>query len=129
MTLKRDDSAAIAPTGSRSTVDQPKEKSDDGPHGLVHAEDELLAPGQTNWVRVGEHTALRAEVPARRGGPRIVGGFDLVGTVVFALAGLVGMLLGWSLWVVLAAVGAAVWFSTRVALRARPSNRVSSRRR
>lgn len=98
-------------------------------HGLVHAEDELLAPGQTTWVRVGEHTALRAEVPARRGGPRIVGGFDLVGTVVFALAGLVGMLLGWSLWVVLAAVGAAVWFSTRVALRARPSNRVSSRRR
>ena len=98
-------------------------------HGLVHAEDELLAPGQTTWVRVGEHTALRAEVPARRGGPRIVGGFDLVGTVVFALAGLVGMLLGWSLWVILAAVGAAVWFSTRVALRARPSNRVSSRRR
>jgi len=102
-------------------------------HGLVHAEDELLAPGQTTWVRVGEHSALRAEVPAvRRSRPRMPGGVDLVGTVVFGLLGLLGMLLGWSLWVVTAAVGAAVWFSTRIAVRVsrvRSGNRVDSRRR
>jgi hypothetical protein len=99
-------------------------------HGLVHGEDEVLSPGQTTWVRVAEHTALRAEIPtARDRRPRIPGGFDLVGTVVFALVGLLGMLLGWSIWVVYAAVGAAVWFSTRVALGVRSSNRVKSRRR
>ncbi|HSP19910.1 MAG TPA: hypothetical protein VLQ79_10360 [Myxococcaceae bacterium] len=102
-------------------------------HGLVHAEDELLAPGQTAWARVGDHAALRAEVPATRARrSSTVGRFDLAGTVVFALVGLLGMLLGWSAWVVYGAVGTAVWFSTRLALRAtrvRSANRVDSRRR
>lgn len=102
-------------------------------HGLVHGEDEVLGPGQTTWVRVGEHTALRAEVPAtRRKGSPTAGRLDLVGTVVFALVGLMGIFLGWSIWVVYAAVGTAVWFSTRLALRVsrvRSSNRVDSRRR
>jgi len=99
-------------------------------HGLVHAEDEVLSPGQSSWVRVSEHTALRGEIPAaRENRPRIPGGFDLVGTVLFAAVGLVGILIGWSIWVVYAAVGAAVWFSTRVALRVRSTNRVKSRRR
>lgn len=101
-------------------------------HGLVHAEDELLSPGQTAWVRVGEHTALRAEVPATRAKPSSAGRLELVGTVVFALVGLVGIVLGWSIWVVYAAVGTAVWFSTRLALRStrvRRANRVDSRRR
>ncbi|HZW87455.1 MAG TPA: hypothetical protein VFF12_00125 [Myxococcaceae bacterium] len=99
-------------------------------HGLVHGEDEILSPGQESWVRVSEHTALRTEIPtARQNRPRIPGGFDLVGTVVFALTGLVGIFLGWSAWVVYAAVGAAVWFSTRVALGVHAANRVKSRRR
>lgn len=102
-------------------------------HGLVHGEDELLAPGETVWVRVSEHPALGTEVPAGRPrGPRIAGGLDLAGTVLFALVGLLGILIGWSVWVVYAAVGAAVWFSSRLALRAsraRSSNRVDSRRR
>lgn len=102
-------------------------------HGLVHAEDEVLGPGQTSWIRVGEHTALRAEVPRTRGKRSpMPGRLDLVGTVVFALVGLVGILLGWSAWVVYAAVGTAVWFSSRIVLRGsrlRSSNRVESRRR
>ena len=102
-------------------------------HGLVDGDDELLVPGQTTWVRVGEHTALRAEVPAARAKRSSTAGrLDLVGTIVFALVGLVGIVLGWSIWVVYAAVGTAVWFSTRLALRStrvRSANRVDSRRR
>jgi len=101
-------------------------------HGLVHAEDEVLAPGQTTWVRVGDHTALRSEVPAPRRGLRIAGGVELIGAVVCGVAGLVGIFRGWNLWMVGAAVAAAVWFSTRVAFggsRVRPPDRVSSRRR
>jgi len=31
-------------------------------HGLVEGDDELLVPGQTTWVRVADHSALRAHV-------------------------------------------------------------------
>jgi len=82
-------------------------------HGLVEGDDELLVPGQTTWVRVADHSALRAHV--RPG------------------AGLrPGSLSHWSYWVVAGALVVAVWLSTRLALRAarvRSGNRVDSRRR
>ena len=31
-------------------------------HGLVDGEDEVLVPGQTTWVRVSDHSALKAHV-------------------------------------------------------------------
>ena len=39
-------------------------------HGLVDGEDEVLMPGQTKWVRVADHSALKAHVARRRGSGR-----------------------------------------------------------
>ncbi|HUM12943.1 MAG TPA: hypothetical protein VLT82_18485 [Myxococcaceae bacterium] len=103
-------------------------------HGLVGGEDELLVPGQTTWVRVAEHSALKAHVrPAaglRPGG--VLGGLELGATLASALVAVTGIFSGWSYWVVGGALLVAVWLSTRLALRAarvRSSNRVDSRRR
>lgn len=103
-------------------------------HGLVEGEDELLAPGQTTWVRVADHSALKAHVrPARALRPgSVLGGFELGATLASALVAITGIFSGWSYWVVGGALLAAVWLSTRLALRAtrvRSSNRVDSRRR
>lgn len=103
-------------------------------HGLVGGEDELLAPGQTTWVRVAEHTALKAQVRSGKGlrPGSILGGLELGVTLASALVAVTGILAGWSYWVVGAALLVAVWLSTRMALRAarvRSSNRVDSRRR
>ena len=103
-------------------------------HGLVEAEDEVLAPGQTEWVRVTDHTALKGHIRpaagARRGG--VLGGLELGATLASALVAVTGILSGWSYWVVGGAAVVAVWLSTRMAMRAgrvRSSNRVDSRRR
>jgi hypothetical protein len=72
-------------------------------NGLVDGHDELLTPGQTTWVRVADHSALKAHVRPASG---IRPGS--------------------------AAVLVAVWLSTRLALRStrvRKDNRVDSRRR
>jgi hypothetical protein len=103
-------------------------------HGLVHGEDELLSPGQTGWVRVAEHTALRAHVrtaSSLRPGS-ILGGLELGATLASALVAVTGILSHWSYWVVGGAAVIAAWLSTRLALRAargRSANRVDSRRR
>jgi len=103
-------------------------------HGLVGGEDELLAPGQTSWVRVSEHSALRSQVQPR-GGLRpgsARSGLELGATVTAALVAVVAILGGWSYWVVGAALVVAVWLSTRLALgaaRRRGANGVDSRRR
>jgi len=103
-------------------------------HGLVRGEDELLVPGQTTWIRVAEHSALRAQVKPsgglRPGG--VLGGLELGATLASALVAVTGIFSGWSYWVVGGALLVAVWLSTRLALRAtrvRSSNRVDSRRR
>ncbi|MGZ6134183.1 MAG: hypothetical protein ACXWK9_06970 [Myxococcaceae bacterium] len=103
-------------------------------HGLVDGDDELLVPGQTTWVRVAEHSALKAHVrPAGGARPRsALAGLELGATVASALAAVTGILSGWSYWVVGGAVLVAVWLSTRLALRStrvRSANRVDSRRR
>ena len=103
-------------------------------HGLVGGEDELLVPGQTTWVRVEEHSALKAHVrPAAGLRPgSVLGGLELGATLASALVAVTGIFSGWSYWVVGAALLVAVWLSTRLALRAarvRSSNRVDSRRR
>ena len=103
-------------------------------HGLVGGEDEVLAPGQTSWVRVADHSALKSQVSsgkALRPGS-ILGGLELGATLASALVAVTGIFSGWSYWVVGAAVLVAVWLSTRLALRSarvRASNRVDSRRR
>ncbi|HZX41879.1 MAG TPA: hypothetical protein VFE93_08585 [Myxococcaceae bacterium] len=103
-------------------------------HGLVGGEDELLTPGQTTWVRVAEHSALKAHVrpaPGLRPGS-VLGGVELGATLASALVAVTGIVSGWSYWVVGGALLVAVWLSTRLALRAarvRSSNRVDSRRR
>ena len=103
-------------------------------HGLVGGEDEVLAPGQSTWVRVSDHSALTAQVQAR-GGLRpgsVLGGLELGATLASALVAVTGIFSGWSYWVVGAAVLVAVWLSTRLALRStrvRSSNRVDSGRR
>jgi len=103
-------------------------------HGLVGAEDEVLAPGQSDWVRVSEHSALKSQVQ-NKGAIRpgsIVGSLELGATVASALVAVTGIFSGWSYWVVGAAILVAVWLSTRLALRStrvRASNRVDSRRR
>jgi len=103
-------------------------------HGLVGGEDELLVPGQSAWVRVADHSALRSQVQSR-GGLRpgsVLGGLELGATLASALVALTGILSGWSYWVVGAAVLVAVWLSTRMALRSarvRSSKGVDSRRR
>ena len=103
-------------------------------HGLVGGEDELLVPGQTTWVRVADHSALRSQVQSR-GGLRpgsVLGGLELGATLASALVAVTGIISGWSYWVVGAAVLVAVWLSTRLALRStrvRASNKVDSRRR
>jgi hypothetical protein len=100
----------------------------------VGGEDELLVPGQTTWVRVADHSALRSQVQSR-GGLRpgsILGGLELGATLASALVAVTGIISGWSYWVVGAAVLVAVWLSTRLALRStrvRASNKVDSRRR
>ena len=38
-------------------------------HGLVGGEDELLVPGQSTWVRVADHSALKVAGPVPRGPP------------------------------------------------------------
>ncbi len=103
-------------------------------HGLVGGEDELLVPGQTAWVRVAEHSALKAHVrPAAGLRPgSVLGGLELGATLASALVAVTGIFSGWSYWVVGVALLVAVWLSTRLALRAarvRSSNRVDSRRR
>ena len=103
-------------------------------HGLVGGDDELLAPGQTQWVRVAEHSALGSQVRPGKGlrPGSILGGLELGATLASALVAVTGILSGWSYWVVAAALLVAVWLSTRLALRAarvRSSNRVDSRRR
>jgi hypothetical protein len=103
-------------------------------HGLVAGEDEVLAPGQTTWVRVADHSALKSQVQSRtalRPGS-ILGGLELGATLASALVAVTGIFSGWSYWVVGAAVLVAVWLSTRLALRStrvRSSNRVDSGRR
>ena len=103
-------------------------------NGLVDGEDEVLAPGQTTWVRVDEHSALKTQVRTRTG-PRprsVLSGLELGATLASALVALTGIFSGWSYWVVGGALVVAVWLSTRLALRAarvRSSNRVDSRRR
>ena len=103
-------------------------------HGLVGGEDEVLAPGQSSWVRVDEHSALKSQVQGKtvlRPG-RILGSLELGVTIASALVAVTGIFSGWSYWVVGAAVLVAVWLSTRLALRStrvRPSNRVDSGRR
>ena len=103
-------------------------------HGLVDGDDEVLVPGQESWVRVSEHSALKAHVRAG-GGARpgtILGGLELGATLASTLIALTGILAGWSYWVVGSAVLVAVWLSTRLALRStrvRSSNRVDSGRR
>jgi hypothetical protein len=103
-------------------------------HGLVSGEDELLTPGQTTWVRVSEHAALRSQIrPAaglRRGS--VLGGLELGATIAAALVAVTGILGHWNYWVLGSALLVAVWLSTRLALRAsrgRAANRVDSRRR
>jgi len=103
-------------------------------HGLVDGDDELLAPGQTAWRKVAEHSALKAHV--RPGGglrPRsALGSLELGATVASAVGAVTGILAGWSYWVVAGAVLVAVWLSTRLALRStrvRSAKRVDSRRR
>jgi hypothetical protein len=103
-------------------------------HGLVDGDDEVLVPGQTSWVRVCDHSALKAHVRAGTGiRPRsLLGGLELGATVASALVALTGILAGWSYWVVGVAVLVAVWLSTRMAMRStrvRSANRVDSRRR
>jgi hypothetical protein len=103
-------------------------------HGLVGGEDELLVPGQSTWVRVADHTALKSQVQSRAGlrPGSILGGLELGATLASALVALTGILSGWSYWVVGAAVLVAVWLSTRMALRSarvRSSKGVDSRRR
>jgi hypothetical protein len=103
-------------------------------HGLVGGEDELLVPGQSTWVRVADHTALKSQVQSRAGlrPGSILGGLELGTTLASALVALTGILSGWSYWVVGAAVLVAVWLSTRMALRSarvRSSKGVDSRRR
>lgn len=103
-------------------------------HGLVDGDDELLAPGQSSWGKVSEHSALKAHVrPAGGRRPRsVLGGLELGVTLASALVAVTGILSGWSYWVVGAAVLVAVWLSTRLALRStrvRPEKRVDSRRR
>jgi hypothetical protein len=103
-------------------------------HGLVDGEDEVLVPGQTTWVRVSDHSALKADVRTGKGlrPGSVLGGLELGATVASALVALTGILAGWSYWVVGAAVLVAVWLSTRMAMRSsrvRASNRVDSRRR
>lgn len=103
-------------------------------NGLVDGEDEVLAPGQTAWVRVDEHSALKTQVRPRAGARpgRVLGGLELGATLASALVAVTGIVSGWSYWVVGGALVVAVWLSTRLALRAarvRSSNRVDSRRR
>ena len=103
-------------------------------HGLVDGEDEVLVPGQSTWVRVADHSALKAQVQSRtafRPGS-ILSGLELGATLASALVAVTGIFSGWSYWVVGAAVLVAVWLSTRLALRStrvRSSNRVNSGRR
>ena len=103
-------------------------------HGLVGGEDELLAPGQSTWMRVAEHSALKSQVQSRtafRPGS-LLRSLELGATLASALVAVTGIFSGWSYWVVGAAVVVAVWLSTRLALRStrvRPSNRVDSGRR
>ena len=103
-------------------------------HGLVGGEDEVLSPGQSDWVRVAEHSALKSQVQPRGALRRgsILGSLELGATLASALVAVTGIFSGWSYWVVGAAVLVAVWLSTRLALRStrvRSSNRVVSRRR
>jgi hypothetical protein len=103
-------------------------------HGLVDGEDEVLVPGQTTWVKVAEHSALKAHVRSGTGirPGTVLGGLELGATVASALVAVTGILAGWSYWVVGVAVLVAVWLSTRMAMRStrvRSSNRVDSRRR
>jgi hypothetical protein len=103
-------------------------------NGLVDGEDEVLAPGQTTWVRVDEHAALKTHVRPRAGARpgSVLGGLELGATLASALVAVTGIVSGWSYWVVGTALVVAVWLSTRLALRAarvRASNRVDSRRR
>ena len=103
-------------------------------HGLVDGHDELLIPGQTTWVRVADHSALKAHVrPASGLRPgSVLGGLELGVTLASALVAITGIFSGWNYWLVGAAVLVAVWLSTRVALRStrvRKDNRVDSRRR
>ncbi|HZJ52515.1 MAG TPA: hypothetical protein VFD38_00115 [Myxococcaceae bacterium] len=103
-------------------------------NGLVDGEDEVLAPGQTSWVRVAEHSALKAHVRSGAGvrPGSVLGGIELGATLASALVAVTGIVSGWSYWVVGCALVVAVWLSTRLALRAtrvRASNRVDSRRR
>jgi hypothetical protein len=103
-------------------------------NGLVDGEDEVLAPGQTTWVRVDEHSALKTHVRPRAGVQpgSVLGGLELGATLASALVAVTGIVSGWSYWVVGGALVVAVWLSTRLALRAarvRSSNRIDSRRR
>ena len=103
-------------------------------NGLVDGEDEVLAPGQTTWVRVDEHSALKTQVRPRTGvrPGSVLGGLELGATLASALVAVTGIVSGWSYWVVGGALVVAVWLSTRLALRAarvRSSNRIDSRRR
>jgi hypothetical protein len=103
-------------------------------HGLVGGEDEVLCPGQTDWVRVSDHSALKSQVQAGKAlrPGSILGGLELGATLASALVAVTGIFSGWSYWVVGAAVLVAVWLSTRLALRStrvRSSNRVDSGRR
>ena len=103
-------------------------------NGLVDGEDEVLAPGQTTWVRVDEHSALKTHVrpPAGARPGSVLGGLELGATLASALVAVTGIVSGWSYWVVGTALVVAVWLSTRLALRAarvRSSKRVDSRRR
>jgi hypothetical protein len=103
-------------------------------HGLVEGDDELLVPGQTTWVRVRDHSALRAHVRSTTGlrPGSVLGGLELGATLASALVAVTGILSHWSYWVVGGALVVAVWLSTRLALRAarvRSGNRVDSRRR
>jgi hypothetical protein len=103
-------------------------------HGLVDGEDEVLVPGQTNWVRVSDHSALKAHVRTGKGmrPGSVRGGLELGATLASALVAVTGILAGWSYWVVGVAVLVAVWLSTRMAMRStrvRSANRVDSRRR
>jgi hypothetical protein len=102
-------------------------------HGLVDGDDELLTPGQTTWIRVADHSALKGQVrPASGLRPgTILGGLELGATLASALVALTGILSGWSYWVVGVALLVAVWLSTRLALRSTRvrKGRVDSRRR
>jgi hypothetical protein len=96
--------------------------------GLVDAEDQLLSPGESTPIRVGDHPALRGHLPAPAGRGLLGGAarLELGATVAAGLAAITGILSGWNHWVVGGCVVVTAYLSTRIALRA--GRRKSARR-